>query len=173
MEWEKRIHEYRNGGMTMRMFRKFMVCAVVATVLFSLAGIALAAETAAVPATATVAAPAADVVAPDVEEEEIELTYQQQASALIDTVIEDYTVRMAALQAIIDMREDDIAGLKDAAKKLNDNIKLLTAIQKAALRIDKDLRPIFLAMADGDQKTAAIDVLDRLIAANDKFVAAQ
>src|SRR5690242_5509630 len=101
--------------------RTLFMTGVAAAALTFFTGLALA-EDAPVPADAQ----------PVVEEEEVELTYQQQASLLVDTVIEDYTVRMAALQAIIDMRDDEIAGNKDTIKKLNDNIKLLQAIMKAA-----------------------------------------
>ena len=124
---------------------------------------------------APVVAPAEEVI---IEEEEVDLTYQQQATLLVDTIIEDYTVRMAALQAIIDMRDDTIAGLGDTAKTLNANIKLLQAIMKAAQNVDKAIRPMMVALPEADQaqkdiKDAAIAVLDRVIVAVDKYNAAQ
>ena len=147
--------------------------AIAALSIFGAVAMAADAPAAAPAAPAVAADAAAPAEEPVVEEEEKELTYQEQATLLVDTIIEDYTVRMAALQAIIDMRDDDIAGLKDTQKKLNDNIKLLQSIMKAAQNVDKNLRPIFTAMPDGDQKTTGLDYLDRLIAAIEKYNAAQ
>lgn len=146
-------------------FRALVLTGVVAAAMSVFAGLALADD-------APAAAAGADVVAVE-EEEEVELTYQQQATLLVDTIIEDYTVRMAALQAIIDMREDDIAGLKDQIKKLNDNTKLLVAVMKAAQNVDKNIRPVFTALPDGDQKDMGITYLDRLITAITKYNNAQ
>jgi hypothetical protein len=156
-----------------------VLAGVAAAALSVFTGVALADDAPAAAAPAVTPAPAAEPAAEQAaeveeeDEEEVELTYQQQAQLLVDTIIEDYTVRMAALQAIIDMRDDTIAGDNDTIKKRDANIKLLTATMKAAQRVDKELRPIVTAMADGDVKTSALDVLDRLITSIDKFNAAQ
>lgn len=138
------------------------------------AGIALA-EDAAAPAAPAVTEAAAEPAAEDAaveEEEEVELTYQQQASAIIDVVIEDYTVRMAALQAIIDMRDDTIASNNDNIKKLNATIKLLTNVYKDSVKVDTLVRPLITALPDeNENKATTLAALDKMISDITKYEA--
>lgn len=135
----------------------------------------LAEDAPAAPAPAATEVAAADAPADEEvfeEEEEVELTYQQQASVLIDVVIEDYTVRMAALQAIIDMRDDTIASNNDNIKKLNNTIKLLTNVYKDAKKVDTLARPIVTALPEeNENKATSLAALDKLVSDITKYEA--
>lgn len=169
-----KINHYTLEGLPMKLHKLLVTGVAVAAIsLFAFGAYAEdAAPTAtAQPAVTEEAAESTDAVAEE-EEEEVELTYQQQASALIDTVIEDYTVRMAALQAIIDMRDDTIASDADTVKKLNNTIKLLTNVYKDAKKVDTTVRPLVTALPEeNESKATTLAALDKLISDITKYEA--